>query len=65
MSALPRHALGPGAKRGTRIGQRVVLWLLLAAAALPLAACGKVASPALPPGERSQYPRTYPSGDTQ
>ena len=33
---------------------------LLLAAVLPLAACGKKASPGPPSGEPNTYPRTYP-----
>jgi hypothetical protein len=36
-----------------------VVLLLIGALALPLAACGKKASPEPPPG--SEYPRDYPT----
>ena len=41
----------------------LVLVLMLVAA--PLAACGKKGQPGLPAGEKSSYPRPYPSGATQ
>jgi predicted small lipoprotein YifL len=38
----------------------LALVLLLAAFALPLAACGKKSAPAPPAGEPNTYPRSYP-----
>ncbi len=43
--------------------RRALIVLLLAAVtAMPLAACGKKGPPGPPPGKESKYPRTYPSG---
>jgi hypothetical protein len=39
----------------------LALALLLLAAALPLAGCGKKAEPGPPPNVPSTYPRTYPN----
>ena len=38
----------------------LMLALLLAAFALPLAGCGKKGAPSPPPGEPNTYPRSYP-----
>lgn len=42
------------------MSKRVILALVLAAAALSLEACGRKGDPLAPEG--SAYPRTYPSG---
>ncbi|MEI9982506.1 MAG: hypothetical protein WDN69_04415 [Aliidongia sp.] len=41
------------------------LALVLLLIAAPLAACGKKGQPGLPAGEKSSYPRPYPSGATE
>lgn len=41
-------------------GRKAALLLLLLAAALPLAGCGKRGIPAPPPGTADAYPRAYP-----
>lgn len=46
--------------RSRRRRASLVLALLLALLALPLAACGKKADPVPPPGEPLEYPRPYP-----
>jgi predicted small lipoprotein YifL len=45
--------------------QAAGLALVLIAAAAPLAACGKKGPPGLPAGEKSTYPRPYPSAAPQ
>jgi predicted small lipoprotein YifL len=40
-------------------GGRLLILLLLAAVALPVAGCGRKGAPEPPPG--ADYPRTYPS----
>jgi hypothetical protein len=46
-------------------GRILRLSLVLLIAAAPLAACGKRGSPGLPEGEKSTYPRAYPSAATE
>jgi predicted small lipoprotein YifL len=44
--------------------RRLILLVLVAALAAPLAACGRKGPPTPPEGADPNYPRSYPSGAT-